>query len=465
MLKKLMLNKLMLTSSMLKRFKKRKLRAITSLLITVLTTFSLPGLSVAEESSIPAIDCMIEPNVMVDLSSSVVGVLDTLTVDKSDEVKKGQIIATLKSDIEQVNVRRSRERLKLSSAEYRRAAELYREKAITKSEKEQADNDKNLAQLELKHAITNLNLRKIKSPIDGVVVKRYANPGEFVETRPILQLAQLDPLRIEVVSPVANYGKIIKGMQATIFPEFGEYENLIAKVVVVDKVIDAASGTFSVRLELDNKDHTIPGGLKCSAKFMPITVKKTKIENEQSQKTVTADIVNKSSEAVTTLPMTNDDEAMLCQSIGPYKKQKTIKDLLKRLNSEVKKSTLRVESVSNKTYLVESHAFDSLVEREWVKQRMNLAGFTDTAFLNEVGNQRLALGVFRSKLSAMQRIDALREKGFDVKIRARQKKVTKYWADIIYSPLSADAVFKHTSSKYRKICEKSVKLTLLSNAE
>ncbi len=240
------------------------------------TTVSFADVDIlsSEKSDIPAIDCMIEPNLMVDLSSSVAGVLDTLTVDKSDEVKKGQIIATLKSDIEQVNVRSSRERLKLSASEYSRAAELYREKAITKSEKEQSDNDKKLAELELQHAKTNLNLRQIRSPIDGVVVKRYANPGEFVETKPILQIAQLNPLRIEVVSPVSNYGKIVKGMQAKIFPEFGAYGNLVAKVIVVDKVIDAASGTFSVRLELDNKDYVIPGGLKCSAEFLPLEVAK-----------------------------------------------------------------------------------------------------------------------------------------------------------------------------------------------
>ena len=89
----------------------------------------LPTLSLADENNIPAIDCIIEPNVIVDLSSSVKGVLDTLTVDKSDEVKKGQVIATLKSDIEQVNVKSSRQRLKLSAAEYKRAAELYREKS------------------------------------------------------------------------------------------------------------------------------------------------------------------------------------------------------------------------------------------------------------------------------------------------------------------------------------------------
>ena len=51
---------------------------------------------------VPEIDCLIEPNMMIELSSPVPGVLDTISVDRSDTVAKGQIVATLKSDIEQV---------------------------------------------------------------------------------------------------------------------------------------------------------------------------------------------------------------------------------------------------------------------------------------------------------------------------------------------------------------------------
>ena len=235
-------------------------------------TVLMPAMSAYSEN-IPAIDCMIEPNIMVELSSPVAGVLDTLTVDKSDEVKKGQLVATLKSAVEKVAVETSTERLRLSSLEHQRMVELYKVNAITLSEKDKSENEKRLFELELKQAKANLNLRQVKSPIDAVVVKRYAMPGEFVVTKPILQLVQLDPLKIEVVSPVSNYGKIVKGMRARITPEFGEHKNLIAEVVVVDKVIDAASGTFGVRLELANKDHAIPGGLKCQVSFLDEEVK------------------------------------------------------------------------------------------------------------------------------------------------------------------------------------------------
>jgi multidrug efflux pump subunit AcrA (membrane-fusion protein) len=38
-------------------------------------------------------------------------------------------------------------------------------------------------------------------------------------------------------------------------------------VVIVDSVIDAASGTFGIRLELPNPDYKILSGLRCSLEF------------------------------------------------------------------------------------------------------------------------------------------------------------------------------------------------------
>ncbi len=43
---------------------------------------------------------------------------------------------------------------------------------------------------------------------------------------------------------------------------------MIATIAVVDPVIDAASGTFNVRLDLPNPDGAIPGGLHCTVKFL-----------------------------------------------------------------------------------------------------------------------------------------------------------------------------------------------------
>jgi multidrug efflux pump subunit AcrA (membrane-fusion protein) len=40
-----------------------------------------------------------------------------------------------------------------------------------------------------------------------------------------------------------------------------------ARITVIDRVIDAASGTFRIRLELPNPKNEIPAGLRCKVKF------------------------------------------------------------------------------------------------------------------------------------------------------------------------------------------------------
>jgi multidrug efflux pump subunit AcrA (membrane-fusion protein) len=82
-----------------------------------------------------------------------------------------------------------------------------------------------------------------------------------------MRLAQIDPLNVEVILPVSQLLSIKVGMRAKVIPEApigGQYS---AEVKIVDKVIDAASGTFGVRLELPNPNYRLPAGLKCRVIF------------------------------------------------------------------------------------------------------------------------------------------------------------------------------------------------------
>jgi hypothetical protein len=72
---------------------------------------------------------------------------------------------------------------------------------------------------------------------------------------------------VEVILPAQVFGKIKPGMRATIVPELPEYGEHTAKVTIVDKVIDSASSTFGVRLEMPNEKQKVPSGLKCVVKF------------------------------------------------------------------------------------------------------------------------------------------------------------------------------------------------------
>lgn len=440
-----------------------------SKLIFVILACALSGTEIVVADEIAPIDCMIVPNVFVELSSSVPGVLGTLSVDKSDEVKKGQVVATLNSDIEQVQVKTSKERLKLSKSEHGRTTELYASSVITQSEKDQADNDIKLAQLELTHARTNLALRQVRSPIDGVVVKRYFTAGEFVANKPIVKLAQLHPLRVEVVSPVENYGKIFKGMRAKIKPDFGDYTDLVAEVVVVDKVIDAASGTFGVRLELDNKDHAIPGGLKCMVSFIHDSTRP--VVNEAGVESKPA--VSAVAKIGAALPVANDvfsdavitEDASMCVTIGPYKTQGEIDAIITVLEGDIQQKNLRSSKSndpSKTSFLVSSEAIDTMKEARLQLKQMEAAGLKDIAMLKKDGKFHVAAGVYSKRIKASHRVSDLLTKGYHAKIRTRLKTTVSHWADLVYLSKNNVNIVSEVPENERKICEESVGLSLLN---
>ena len=108
----------------------------------------------------------------------------------------------------------------------------------------------------------------IRSPVRGVVVHRYLSPGESAEDRPILRIAEIETLRAEAIIPVAQFGTVQVGQRAIVVPEEPLTGHYVGTVSVVDRVADAASGTFRARVLLDNPDYALPSGLRCAVRFL-----------------------------------------------------------------------------------------------------------------------------------------------------------------------------------------------------
>jgi multidrug efflux pump subunit AcrA (membrane-fusion protein) len=148
-----------------------------------------------------------------------------------------------------------------------RLAAAVTEAQVAEMRLRQAREAQRLAQQELALAQAQVAQRTIRSPLSGVVVEKYLSEGERVEEKPVLKVATIDPLRVEVIVPALYFSKIKPGMSANVKPEVAEGEVRSAKVIVVDKVIDAASNSFRVRLELPNPNYQLPPGLRCKVDF------------------------------------------------------------------------------------------------------------------------------------------------------------------------------------------------------
>lgn len=242
-------------------------------------------------------DCMIEARQNVEIRSPVEAMIESVRVRRGDPVTKGQIIVTLESGPERAalalaqsraeaigEIKAAEARVDITQKKLRRADELIKQNFVSVNARDEAEAEYKLATEELRRAQENqkiavyeakrsaevLALRTIRSPFTGVVVEVLLKPGEFGAITfkdPILKLAEVDPLHVEVILPVSSYGKVKPGQRATVMPEppvGGSYETVVK---IVDQVVDAASGTFGVRLELPNKKRALPAGVRCKVQF------------------------------------------------------------------------------------------------------------------------------------------------------------------------------------------------------
>ncbi|MFN2310247.1 MAG: efflux RND transporter periplasmic adaptor subunit [Gammaproteobacteria bacterium] len=235
-------------------------------------------------------NCMIQPAEVVELSSAASGVLAEIGVDRGDRVQAGQVLARLESSVEEATYAEAKARAAMSGEVETRKAELdfterrlkrfeelYRNKVVSVQERDEAQTQVLLARLALEQARAAQRLAvlqearaaallerfTLRSPIDGVVAERYLAAGEYVKERPILKLIQINPLRIEALLPVQYFGQVQAGSQATVVARLPGAPRLSAEIVRIDPVVDAASATFGVRLQVANPDDRIPAGVDC----------------------------------------------------------------------------------------------------------------------------------------------------------------------------------------------------------
>jgi RND family efflux transporter MFP subunit len=240
-------------------------------------------------------DCVMEPSLVVKLGSPVVNLVADVDVERGDVVKKGQVVAHIEASAERAAVAYNKAKadstaeiqakqavLDQKAGVLRRKIGLQKDRVGSAQDVENAQADYNVAKqeaelarlnhtvtgIELSRAETDLELRTIRSPIDGLVTQRSIGPGEFFhQESTIVTIARIDPLNVETYLPV-RYFKLIKvGDVATVYPNDPVGGERKAKVTVVDRVFDAASGTYGVRLELPNADNELPAGLRCRVSF------------------------------------------------------------------------------------------------------------------------------------------------------------------------------------------------------
>jgi membrane fusion protein (multidrug efflux system) len=179
------------------------------------------------------------------------GTLTSVRVQRGDQVRKGQVLATVDASVLDANIAELRTRMELAKTVYEKQAGLWKQQIGTEVQYLQAKNNyealqRNLGSLNQQRALYN-----VVAPYAGVVDNVLPKLGETVAPgAPVVQLNSGQGGKVLADVSEAYAGSIKAGDKALVaLPDMGQ-EEITSTVRTVSRTISATSRTFTVELRL-----------------------------------------------------------------------------------------------------------------------------------------------------------------------------------------------------------------------
>ena len=256
-------------------------RNLTSLLIL---------LSVLLPSSAQELDGFAEPYREIELAAAEMGTIAEIAVKEGDRVKSGQVLASLNDDVLVASLKVAEEameaegklksataELKLQQTRYekllglrarRHASQTEVDRAATqleiaKSQLQSVKEDIRIKKMEFRRIEAQLEQRRIKSPIQGIVTRVTKDQGEFVSPNDpvVATVVQLDPLLVVFSVPKEVARKLRQNEKVPV--NFEDVETS-GTVEFVSPTTDAQSGTTRVKVRVPNPKLELQSGDLCT---------------------------------------------------------------------------------------------------------------------------------------------------------------------------------------------------------
>jgi RND family efflux transporter MFP subunit len=211
-----------------------------------------------------------------DIYAKVPGYLKTISVDKGDRIRKGQLLAVLTSPELDQQVANARANYNLALITDKRNQSLLRQKVISPQMADETHASMLQARAALNQDLANQAYETITAPFDGIVTARYIDPGHLVPATiapgtpgsgAIISIARMAPLRVFTYVP-QNVAPLIKdGDPATITAAGYSGQKFTGTITRHPEALSADTRTMLVEVDLPNENQALYPGMYGTAQF------------------------------------------------------------------------------------------------------------------------------------------------------------------------------------------------------
>lgn len=204
------------------------------------------------------VQARVEADENITVSPEMPGSVVKINVKEGDEVMKGQVLAEMDSKVTQQGMAELKTGLDLATTVYEKQKNLWDQKIGSEIQFLQAKNTKEGLEKKMATLQQQLEMAKIKSPINGSVDEVYLKLGQTAAPGyPAVRVVNFANLKVKAEVPEAYASKVKKGNTAVVFfPDMKD--SITAQVTFSAKVISALNRTFNVEVALDNSKEYHP---------------------------------------------------------------------------------------------------------------------------------------------------------------------------------------------------------------
>lgn len=207
------------------------------------------------------------------LHAKVTGYIATLTVDKGDTVKAGQILATLEVPELQADIAKAKAETTAAQIEVKRLHEartkspdLVLPQAVDDAEAKLA-----IAKANLERGETQIQFATLKAPFDGIITARHADVGSLAtaNTTKLLEITDMSTLRLqipvtELETSLVIVGKPVKAQIDALGTAAAPVEAAISRI---SYALDPVTRTMPAEADLKNPDLKLRPGMYAMTKI------------------------------------------------------------------------------------------------------------------------------------------------------------------------------------------------------
>ena len=186
--------------------------------------------------------------------------IENILVEVGDQVTAGQLLVKM----EETNYLQAKLQIENLKVDYNRIEALYQTGGVSKQQLDQLKVQLDVTQ----EAFENLEKNTfLKSPISGTVTMRNFDNGDLTGGQPILQVQQLNPLKVSINIQENYFPQVKRQMTATIGLESYPDETFEGRVNLIYPTIDPVSHTFTTEIVVNNAGMKIRPGMFARVSF------------------------------------------------------------------------------------------------------------------------------------------------------------------------------------------------------